>query len=632
MKPSVFTSLFTLCIFFSLISTAADRLTFHPKYPQPGQEIAITYNPSGTALEDANDIILLAYCYPAGMPIVLEVDMKKTSGIWRGNFSSSDTTLAVYIILRSGDKLDDNNKNGYVISQYTSEGNLVKGGMVRQAQVASAGGTYPLRLHRDWDKAIDFFEKEFELYPEQQQNLIIVNSYWYHLHYQYKDSAEHIIKTRLEKLGQKENKTTQELNILVNWYQRVKENELARKYEKQLLEREPKGSHVEFKQFMECVQESSIDNKQRLLLAFINDFPNSEYTDQLNSSMISAFTRKNLFSEAEQYVNDYVNDPNSKYFNTIALPMIKKEIRLEKALELAGMAVEKARLEIDAKEKPGHYTQLEWQNQQNRLLSDVLDTYGLGLYKIGEIEQSINVYEEAVRLSQRKSRGIRIRYCRALYKVGDIEQTYTELESLVMENPLKQNIYPFLKEVYFKYNGSENGFESLIAIAKKEHRLKLRKAIKEQMIEVTAPKFTLRDLNGNIVSLSDYKGKIILLDFWATWCGPCVGSFPGMQKLQDRYKDDESIKFLFIDTMEKGDNVIQKVQEFIAKKNYTFHVLLDMEETATSRYKVLGIPTKFVIDPMGNIRFRIKGSKDNEIELIEELDIMINLMRETESI
>src|SRR5690554_335086 len=65
-------------------------------------------------------------------------------------------------------------------------------------------------------------------------------------------------------------------------------------------------------------------------------------------------------------------------------------------------------------------------------------------------------------------------------------------------------------------------------------------------VSAPAPDFVLKDLDGNTVSLKDQKDKVVILDFWATWCGPCIQSFPSMQTAIDLYKNDPNVVFLFI--------------------------------------------------------------------------------------
>lgn len=145
---------------------------------------------------------------------------------------------------------------------------------------------------------------------------------------------------------------------------------------------------------------------------------------------------------------------------------------------------------------------------------------------------------------------------------------------------------------------------------------------------IPAPYFKLKDLNGKMVSLSDYKGKILVIDFWATWCGPCKQAFPAMKLLVEKYKDDPKVKFLFIDTKERTDNYEKQVKDFMTQNNYPFHVVFDTKDekgvmsTVFAKYKMPGIPAKFIIDGNGIIRYSALGynpSKTDE-ETAKELE------------
>lgn len=108
--------------------------------------------------------------------------------------------------------------------------------------------------------------------------------------------------------------------------------------------------------------------------------------------------------------------------------------------------------------------------------------------------------------------------------------------------------------------------------------------------------FKLKDLNGKEVSLSDFKGKKVFLNFWATWCPPCKAEMPEMEKLYQETKDSDLV-ILAVNLAEDRNTV----QNFISKNNYNFSVLLDSENAAAVQYKIVSIPTSYFIDEEGNI-------------------------------
>jgi peroxiredoxin len=126
-----------------------------------------------------------------------------------------------------------------------------------------------------------------------------------------------------------------------------------------------------------------------------------------------------------------------------------------------------------------------------------------------------------------------------------------------------------------------------------------------------APDFSLQDLSNHPVTLSSYRGqKVVVMDFWATWCGPCRMGMPGLQELQQKFKD-RGVEILSVNQGEPAD----QVRDFIERKKYLFHVVLDSDGAVGSKYGVRAIPTLVAVDKEGAIRWLRVGYSDNEDEL-----------------
>ena len=125
-----------------------------------------------------------------------------------------------------------------------------------------------------------------------------------------------------------------------------------------------------------------------------------------------------------------------------------------------------------------------------------------------------------------------------------------------------------------------------------------------------APDFDLVNLKGEKVKLSEMRGKTVIIDFWATWCGPCISSFPGMKKAQEKYASNPKVEFLFINTFERVAEEQWKshVQNFVNKRGFDYlNPPLDFGNNTALAYGVEGIPAKFCIDGEGKIKHKSTG-------------------------
>lgn len=132
-----------------------------------------------------------------------------------------------------------------------------------------------------------------------------------------------------------------------------------------------------------------------------------------------------------------------------------------------------------------------------------------------------------------------------------------------------------------------------------------KQLIDQDKIKLQAPDFELDTLKGNKVKLSDLKGKVVVLNFFATWCPPCRAEMPGFVSTMEEYaKTNSDVVFLFVDVDEDNETV----EEFLDERNYTFDTLMDKGGKVYSQYTLRGgIPTTTIVDKDGNIAARHEG-------------------------
>ncbi|MBG9445224.1 MULTISPECIES: TlpA disulfide reductase family protein [Bacillaceae] len=125
-----------------------------------------------------------------------------------------------------------------------------------------------------------------------------------------------------------------------------------------------------------------------------------------------------------------------------------------------------------------------------------------------------------------------------------------------------------------------------------------------------APDFELTDMEGNPVKLSDYRGKAVLLNFWASWCPPCRAEMPHMEKLYKKYKDKKfDILAVNLTNTEKNNGDAEK---FVKELGLTFKIPMDVKGTVGADYNIMAYPTSYFIDSDGVIREKVLGALNEE--------------------
>ncbi|RME10756.1 MAG: TlpA family protein disulfide reductase, partial [Bacteroidetes bacterium] len=451
------------------------------------------------------------------------------------------------------------------------------------------------------------------------------------------ESALAFVKEKADQYAKMRRPDEEKLTLAYTLYDLLGEEDSKAKVEKKILRKFSDGTLALQKADKEFRELKDVDEK----VSFYNKaLKNYDLTDKTRStfdnwlmSIARDYAKKDDWQQYEYYMDQVSNEVAvASNYNNVAWDLAGGGLDGEaKHLEVAKRLSKKSLDIIMAEQKslahkPASYTDSEWKQNMDFTYGMYSDTYALIQYKLGHPDEALKYQELACKGYDWNDKEMNERY--ALYHekaVNNPAETEKLLSHLIIEGKASEKMKEQHKRLFIANNTLETAYEKLAEQLQWRANAAMKEELKESMMNEPAPAFALKDLAGNTVSLESLKGKVVVLDFWATWCGPCKASFPGMQDAVNKFASSDEVVFLFVDTWERAEDKAKNAKDFIESKSYSFHVLLDEENKVVEDFGVSGIPTKFIIDKNGNIRFKSVGFGGDNDALVEELSLMIEL-------
>lgn len=613
---------------------AQKNFTYTPEKPKPGDIIEFTYESAGDLANSREPVKASVYAFGSQGRTANDITLTRKGYTYTGKIQTDTSQNLVTLAFYVDKKFDINNDEGYYIHLY--EGDKIRKGsfaslsLFYQYYASGAGVT------RDNEKALAMLEKEMEAYPEdRQQHLPASLRLMVNLN---KPGAGEAVQKEIEDALRKGLTEEKDYSILEQLYNVSKLSQQSKLIASLKKEKFPNGRWKINETIDKFYDETEPAKKKEIL---------DEIAGKVETDSDWSYLRSSLPNLKQVYVSSFINtkdwaglkaaikeigitDQNAlaSIYNNAAWRIQETDKDLEYAEEFTKQATAFAKTEWKSPrgKKPPYLTETQWEQQREYTYAMYADTYAMVMYKLGRYKQGIPYTKEAT-LVLRKGQDPEYNTTYALLaeKALSPKVYKKQLEQFVKDGKSSSTVKDILRKLYAKENKDPEGFNTYIASLEQESYLKMLEELRKSMLDETAPSFALLDLDGKKVNISDLKGKVVVVDFWATWCGPCKASFPGMQKMVNKYQDNDDVKFIFIDTWENVENKEKNASEFISKNNYTFHVLMDNEDKVVEQFKVEGIPTKFVIDKQGRIRFKSVGFDGSDDKLMKELTAMIDM-------
>jgi thiol-disulfide isomerase/thioredoxin len=637
MKKITLSLLSMLFVLFCTAQNKFEALKLSNEFPQALQSLSFEYDQNLSPLVKEKNIDIVVYQFTKNGMVAKEPVITKIGTTHKATITIDKDATCLAFGFESDKEKDNNAGNGYFVPIYGADKTPIKDYYLSASQLYSIYGEYLFGVKSLPKKNVEILEQGLAKFPALENEPNYYNNYFQEIASANKtNEAKEIMATKIKEIESKETISAELYSFLANYYARNKNKPKADSLKTISKTKYPTQVLSENDILNNFFAEKVADKKVEIFESYLKQFPRQRIEDNPASMMVTqiatAYEKEKNTTENTKWLNKVPMSQKASQLNEKSWNMAEegKDLAAAKKMSAEATFYAKAQYEKPTEKKPVYVSTKQWKKQRENQYAMYADTYAFILYKLGEYKEGLPYAKFGAEYSKLKDAEYNERYAMLLAKAAPAADAKKIIEEMVKSGKATPKAKDALKEVFLKTKKTDSRLyddylTGLEESAKKEKKAELIKS----MINNPSPKFTLKDWDGKEVSLESLKGKVVVVDFWATWCGPCIQSMPGMKKAQEKFAGRDDVKFLFVDTWETAENKIKNAKDFMEKKNYPFYVLMDNENKMVSDFEVSGIPTKFILDKAGNIRFKSTGFEGNTDSLAEEVIEIVELLGAT---
>jgi len=659
--------IFLVLLFVQAVSYAQPRFdcsVFKPAKPRTSEPVQILYNAKDKDLEFSDAINAACFLFEdfSWRQISLPMD-KNAAGIWTATVPVKPSTAFIAVKFYQGefdhpDVTDNNQDRGYAVALSDAKGKAVPGAYLGEAafqQPEIAGGgifsyynTQPAAMPADYMRSLA--DKEFA--SSGKQYLRYFQSFMNLQKLALGDAFPAYARKLITQQLQQKDLSDEVLGQLYSFASsRLKDNEVIQLIEKRVNTDYPTGATARFIAYSNTM--SGNHSNAEIITSyekFLQRFPVQQWRQHPNGQGFiyyavyrglgsAYFETKQLDKFAKLYDDlDFRTGNELMRWNIMRAYMFKmvgkdslyqvSEAILPKMIARRG----------DNSYKDDFDRQAQADSNVVKNLDDRLFTHISllnDLKKYAEARKYFLLLSEDGKYNNAELNQINLQVLEAL---NDEKQILPLLEMSARYNAMTPRMFDKLKSIYLKgHLNDDSGYQAYLAGLKSdEEKAAMQAYVDHNWVDHPMPDFRLETAEGLFITPEDWKDKIVVVDFWATWCRPCIMAFPGMQLLVDKYAQDKEVAIYMLGTMQNG-NYKDKSVNYVRGEGFRFNLLHDSVNPKTNGQDLVfgqlvplfgdsSIPRKIIVKN-GRVRYCSGGYSGSPSKLMDELSLAIEILK-----
>ncbi len=632
-------SSFTLFILLICVKAyAQDLVKISPQKPQAGEVINISFDPKGSKIPDSLERLFINFTSSNFYEMPSRLPMKKDAGVWKVSFKlpiySRYTSFTVSDLSKAFVHQPTDTSH-YEFFVYKKD-KLVEGNYLAKGHSLSVQNRKSSTLQQQQQA---FYKKELSVYPDNYEaQLYILN---YHIKteagkakWQARRNALAVIEKKFRSnptFAGNINKTTMGY-LIIGEPQKVDSirQVIVKEFPNAIVSIENKLSRLIKNKNADLVADSL-----QLLLSKASKENLEAYTSAYDY-LLKYYVKKKDEVNALRYYSLALHGDTTPYqwknYSNYAKFFEENNMLLDSAKKLNTHVL--SNLEkyptsvIRYFPETGYLIGFDEKRAQNlkQIEVELKAMQGILSYKLGDKNEAIKwLTEVKSNLNNLKSKELLVKIAET-YKAMKDESTAQQFLGMAYKvAPFDAHLTDLLKKSVNDAGGKDADFKRKIAELDKEWKETHFDDLKKIVLDLPFPDFQIVDMNKKPLTAADLKGKIVVMDLWATWCKPCLAFFPYLQVIYDKYKDDKDVVFVILNSA--SGNTFEDAFNWVDKnKDYSFPFYYNQDKKMGAKLDVTTIPTTFILDKNSKIRFKKVGNEGEKA--MPQLDAMIEFIKQ----